>query len=51
MNEDELRREIVREQRIHDGRVERSILLSHCRLRYPYLYPLGDDEDDEDDEL
>ena len=48
MNEEELRREIIREQRIHDGRVEAGILPVRHRLRYPYLYPFGDEDEEEE---
>ena len=51
MNEEDLRREIIRENRTYDGRVERALSGGNHRLRYPYLYPFGDDdEEDEDDE-
>ena len=49
MNEEELRREIIRENRTYDGRIEQALAGNH-RLRYPYLYPLGDDEEDESDD-
>lgn len=46
MNEEELRAEILHENRIFDGRVEKAQTSIH-RLRYPYLYPYGDDDEEE----
>ena len=48
MSENELRAEIQRENRNYEGRIEKG-LAGHHRLRYPYLYPFGDEDDDDDE--